>query len=116
VHLCGQAHEKAKAIAQTSAAHGTGPPHPDQQPGYRNAKAVQVWGSPSEDQSHAVSLGVFYMDNEANRRWVFKSDDPATLENINAVFVTIEPKGTSTKPTGKPFLYAYLRTAPTNHP
>jgi hypothetical protein len=88
----------------------------DQQPGYRNAKAVEVWGSPSEDQSHAVSLGVFYMDNEANRRWVFKSDDPATLENINAVFVTIEPKGTNTKPTGKPFLYAYLRTAPTNHP
>jgi hypothetical protein len=88
----------------------------DLQPGYRNAKAVEVWGSPSEDQSHPVSLGVFYMDNEANRRWTFKSDDAATLENINAVFVTIEPKGTNTKPTGKPFLYAYLRTAPTNHP
>jgi hypothetical protein len=88
----------------------------DKQPGYRNAKAVQVWGSPSEDQSHPVTLGVFYMDSEANRRWVFKSDDPATLENINAVFVTIEPKGINTKPTGKPFLYAYLRTAPPNHP
>ena len=88
----------------------------DQLPGYRNAKAVEVWGSSSENQSHPVNLGVFYMDNEANRRWAFKSDDAATLENINAVFVTIEPKGASTKPTGKPFLYAYLRTAPTNHP
>ena len=88
----------------------------DQLPGYRNAKAVQVWGSPSENQSHPVNLGVFYMDNEANRRWAFKSDDAATLENINAVFVTIEPKGANTKPTSKPFLYAYLRTAPTNHP
>ena len=88
----------------------------DQLPGYRNAKAVEVWGSSSENQSHPVNLGLFYMDNEANRRWAFKSDDAATLENINAVFVTIEPKGASTKPTGKPFLYAYLRTAPTNHP
>ncbi|MBZ5667553.1 MAG: hypothetical protein LAO30_23520 [Acidobacteriia bacterium] len=88
----------------------------DQQPGYRDAKAVQVWGSPSEDQSNAVNLGIFYLDSEANRRWVFKSDDPVTLENINAVFVTIERKGTNTKPTGKPFLYAYLRTAPANHP
>ncbi len=88
----------------------------DQLPGYRNAKAVEVWGSSSENQSHPVNLGVFYMDNEANRRWAFKSDDPATLENINAVFVTIEPKGANTRPTGKPFLYAYLRMAPTNHP
>ena len=88
----------------------------DQLPGYRNAKAVEVWGSSSENQSHPVNLGVFYMDNEANRRWAFKSDDAATLENINAVFVTIEPKGANTKPTSKPFLYAYLRTAPTNHP
>lgn len=88
----------------------------DQLPGYRNAKAVEVWGSSSENQSHPVNLGVFYMDNEANRRWAFKSDDVAMLENINAVFVTIEPKGANTKPTGKPFLYAYLRTAPTNHP
>jgi len=88
----------------------------DQLPGYRNATAVEVWGSSSENQSHPVNLGVFYMDNEANRRWAFKSDDAATLENINAVFVTIEPKPASTRPTGKPFLYAYLRTAPTNHP
>jgi hypothetical protein len=88
----------------------------DQQPAYRNANAFQVWGSPSEDQSRPVSLGVFYMDNELNRRWVFKSDDPEVLAQINAVFVTVEPNGESKTPSGKPFLYAYLRTAPANHP
>jgi hypothetical protein len=88
----------------------------DQQPGYHNAKAVQVWGSSSEDQSNAVNLGVFYLDSEVNRRWVFKTDDPAVLENINAVFVTIEPKEANAKLARKPFLYAYLRTAPANHP
>jgi hypothetical protein len=88
----------------------------DQQPGSRNAKAFQVWGSPYEDQSNPVSLGIFYMDSEANRRWVLKSDDPTTLAQINAVFVTVEPNGESKTPSGKPFLYAYLRTAPANHP
>lgn len=88
----------------------------DQPPGYRNAKAFQVWGSPSEDQSKPVSLGVFYKDSEANRRWVFKTDDPETLAQINAVFVTVETNGPSAAPTSKPILYAYLRAAPTNHP
>jgi len=88
----------------------------DQQPGPRDAKAYEVWGSPAADQSHPVSLGLFYMDSEANRRWVFKSDDPAVLAQINAVFVTVEPRGDHKTPTGKAFLYAYLRTAPPNHP
>ena len=56
------------------------------------------------------------MDNESNRRWVLKSDDPKVLEEIDAVFVTLEPKGGSRKPTNKPFLLAYLHTAPPNHP
>jgi hypothetical protein len=88
----------------------------DQQPGSHDANAFQVWGSPYEDQSSPVSLGVFYMDSEANRRWVFRSDDPTVLAQINAVFVTVEPKNDSRTPTGKAFLYAYLRSAPTNHP
>lgn len=88
----------------------------DQQPGSRNAKAFQVWGNSGEERSKALSLGVFYMDSESNRRWVFKSDDPAVLAQVNAVFVTFEPKGESKTPSGKPFLFAYLRTAPANHP
>jgi len=88
----------------------------DQMPGYKQAKAFQAWGREGQDGSKPVSLGVFYMDNETNRRWVLKSDDPKVLSQIDAVFVTVEPKGGSMKPSGKPFLYAYLHKAPLNHP
>jgi Anti-sigma-K factor rskA len=88
----------------------------DQMPSYRQAKAFQAWGREGQDGAKPVSLGIFYMDNEANRRWVLKSDDPKALAQIDAVFVTVEPKGGSTKPSGKPFLYAYLHKAPLNHP
>ncbi|MBZ5664170.1 MAG: anti-sigma factor [Acidobacteriia bacterium] len=88
----------------------------DKQPGYREAKAFQAWGRPSPSQSAPVSLGIFYMDNEANRRWALKFDDPKILDEISSVFVTVEPKGGSKKPTNKPFLLAYLHTAPPNHP
>ena len=55
------------------------------------------------------------MDNAANRRWVLKFDNPKVMEQIDAVFVTVEPKGGSDKPSGKQLMYAYLRTPP-NHP
>ncbi|MEI9978383.1 MAG: hypothetical protein WDN23_05180 [Edaphobacter sp.] len=86
------------------------------QPGYRDAKAFQAWGKPDSSSDKPISLGIFYMDNEKNKRWVLKSDDPATLAQINAIFVTVEPNGGSTKPTGKPFLEAYLHSLPPNHP
>jgi len=93
----------------------------DQQPAYRDAKArdskaFQVWGSAEHDNAKPVRLGLFYMDSEANRRWVFKSDDPNVLAQVNAVFVTVESKDGTKTPSGKPFLYAYLRAAPANHP
>ncbi len=88
----------------------------DREPGYREAKAFQAWGRPGSSQTTPVSLGIFYMDNESNRRWALKFDDPKVLDEINAVFVTVEPKGGSKKPTNKPFLLAYLHTAPPNHP
>jgi len=88
----------------------------DREPGYREAKAFQAWGRPGSSQTTPVSLGIFYMDNESNRRWALKFDDPKVLDEINAVFVTVEPKGGSKKPTNKPFLQAYLHTAPPNHP
>jgi len=36
------------------------------------------------------------MDNETNRRWVMRFDDPSSCE-IDAVFVTVEPRGGSRK-------------------
>jgi anti-sigma-K factor RskA len=60
-------------------------------------------------------MGIFYLDNETNRRWVLKFDDPATLAKIDTIFVTVEPKGGSQEPRGKPFLVASLASQP-NHP
>jgi hypothetical protein len=88
----------------------------DREPGYREAKAFQAWGRPGSSQTTPVSLGIFYMDNESNRRWALKFDEPKVLEEINSVFVTVEPKGGSKRPTTKPFLVSYLHTAPPNHP
>jgi anti-sigma-K factor RskA len=86
----------------------------DQQHGVRNA-AFQAWGLRGSDRASYVNMGMFYIDNEANRRWILKFEDPDTLAQINAVFVTMEPKGGSRKPSGKQLLFASLRTVP-NHP
>jgi peptidoglycan hydrolase CwlO-like protein len=90
----------------------------DLDPGLKNANAFQVWGRKElaqGTQARAKSLGILYLDNESNRRWVMRFDDAKQLEEIDAVFVTIEPHGGSPKPTSKPFLYALLRKE-VNHP
>jgi hypothetical protein len=88
----------------------------DQQPGFRNVRSFQAWGRQASSQAKPVSLGIFYIDNEANRRWALKYDNPKILDEINSVFVTVEPKGGSKKPTSNPFLVAFLKTAQPNHP
>jgi hypothetical protein len=90
----------------------------DRQPGVVNASTFQVWGqreTPQGEPASPMNLGILYMDNETNRRWVMRFDDPKQLTEIDAVFVTVEPKGGSHKPTNKPFLYALLRNQ-ANHP
>ena len=87
----------------------------DQQSGLKSASTFQAWGSHGSDREQATSLGVFYEDNLAKKRWVLKFDDPKKLEQINAVFVTVEPNGGSHKPSGKRLLFAYLKVDP-NHP
>jgi Putative zinc-finger len=87
----------------------------DQQTVAKNAGAFQVWGQRGESREHALNLGMFYQDNAAKKRWVLRLDDPKTLAQLDAVFVTIEPKGGSPKPSGSPLLFAYLRIDP-NHP
>jgi hypothetical protein len=87
----------------------------DQQSGIRETTTFQAWGRKGPDPTHAVNLGIFYADNAANKRWVLKSDDPKVLADIDAVFVTLEPHGGSSRPSGKPLLFAYLRVEP-NHP
>jgi anti-sigma-K factor RskA len=88
----------------------------DQQPKVERASIFQAWAREGSDKARPVSLGIFYVDSEANRRWALKASDPKLLAEINSVFVTVEPKGGSERPTGKPLLYAYLRTESPNHP
>ena len=87
----------------------------DKQPGLKRAAAFQAWGRRGADFEQALPLGILYLDNSSNRRWVLRLDDPKTIAKIDAVFVTVEPKGGSEKPSGKPLLFAYLKVAP-NHP
>lgn len=90
----------------------------DREPGVVNASTFQVWGqreAPQGEQPSPMNLGILYRDNESNRRWVMRFDEPKQLAEIDAVFVTVEPRGGSHKPTSKPFLYALLRNE-ANHP
>jgi hypothetical protein len=87
----------------------------DQAPGLKRASTFQAWGQRGPDKDRALSLGIFYEDNAANKRWVLKSNDPKTLAQIDAVFVTVEPDAHSRSPRGKQVLFAYLRIDP-NHP
>ena len=84
-------------------------------PGVKEASTFEAWGRRGPDWKQAYKLGVFYEDNKSKRRWVAKSTDKKTLDQIDAVFVTVEPSGGSQQPTGKPLLFAYLKVAP-NHP
>ena len=81
----------------------------------KRATAFQAWGRRGPDWKQALNLGIFYEDNASKKRWILKLDDPKTLAQIDAVFVTLEPHGGSNKPSGKPLLFAYLRVNP-NHP
>lgn len=87
----------------------------DRQPGVKKTSTFQAWGQDGPDRDRALNLGIFYQDGAAQRRWVLKFDDPRKLDQINAVFVTVEPHGGSEEPSGKRLLFASLRIEP-NHP
>ena len=87
----------------------------DEQTGLKRAATYQAWGRRGPDVQHAINLGVFYEDNVTKKRWILKCNDPKTLAQIDGVFVTVEPKGGSHKPTSKRLLFASLKIEP-NHP
>lgn len=87
----------------------------DQQASLKDANTFQAWGRRGADNQKALSLGVLYEDNVSKKRWVVRSNDPKTLKEIDAVFVTVEPNGGSQHPSSEPLLFAYLRVHP-NHP
>jgi hypothetical protein len=87
----------------------------DQQRGVKRASTFQAWGRRESDHKADVSLGLFYQDDASQKRWALKFNDAKTIAQIDAVFITVEPEGGSSKPSGKPLLFAYLRIDP-NHP
>lgn len=87
----------------------------DEQTGLKKAATFQAWGRRGPDVQRAINLGIFYEDNETKKRWILKCNDPKTLAQIDGVFVTVEPKGGSHKPTSKRLLFASLKIEP-NHP
>jgi hypothetical protein len=58
------------------------------------------FGVHATNPDSAVSLGIFYVDDQKQNRWVLKFEDPRVLAEIESVFVTVEPQGGSARPTG----------------
>lgn len=87
----------------------------DAQHALQETSTFQAWGRRGPNTQQALNLGVFYEDNASKKRWVLRANNPKSLEDIDAVFVTIEPNGGSQHPSGKQLLFAYLRISP-NHP
>jgi hypothetical protein len=77
--------------------------------------SFQAWGQLSDSSTHAVNLGIFFVDDPGQKRWMLRFDNPEILEKINAVFVTTEPRGGAAHPSGQKLMYAYLGHEP-NHP
>jgi hypothetical protein len=87
----------------------------DKQPGVKQASTFHVWGRTGPNDTKPLNLGILYLDSETSRRWALRVDNPEQLSRLDSVFVTIETRPQTDKPTGKPFLYASLRREP-NHP
>ena len=75
--------------------------------------SFQVWGQ--KESGSVNKLGVLFQDDQHQRRWVLKVNDPTVLHNISSVFVTIGPTHGAQEPQGKELLYAFLDMKP-NHP
>jgi hypothetical protein len=76
----------------------------------------RVWARQEGGDNKVRSMGIFYSDDKAQRRWVYKCNDPKILNEIDSVFVTLEPSGNdANRPKGQNLLYAYLRGQP-KHP
>lgn len=82
-----------------------------------NAKyAFEAWGERLGQPASVKSLGVLYVDDKDQKRWVLKVDDPRQLAAIDSVFVTLEPHdGAGEQPRGHKILYAFL-SGQANHP
>jgi len=85
------------------------------QKGSASKVSFQAWGQNQSASSNVKSLGVFHVDDQVQKRWVLRVDNPELLKSVESVFVTVEPSPGRDKPSGQKLLYAYLGTQ-ANHP
>ena len=72
--------------------------------------SMQAWGERSSSLSGSPkSLGILYSDSRNDTGWMLKFDDPEVISQIDTVFVTLEPKEGSLKPSGRRLLASYLK-------
>jgi predicted nucleic acid-binding Zn-ribbon protein len=78
--------------------------------------AYYVWGNKDGSVDTVRNLGTLGADDQQQKRWKLQVTDAAVLEDIDRVFVTVEPVGKlGPRPSGKRILTAYLG-GPVNHP
>ena len=85
------------------------------QKGSASKVSFQAWGQNQSVSSNVKNLGVFHVDDQVQKRWVLRVDNPELLKSVESVFVTVEPSPGRDKPSGQKLLYAYLGTQ-ANHP
>ncbi len=85
------------------------------QKGSASKVSFQAWGQNQSANSNVKNLGVFHVDDQVQKRWVLRVDNPELLKSVESVFVTVEPSPGRDKPSGQKLLYAYLGTQ-ANHP
>jgi hypothetical protein len=85
------------------------------QKGSASKVSFQAWGQNQSASSNVKNLGVFHVDDQVQKRWVLRVDNPELLKSVESVFVTVEPSPGRDKPSGQKLLYAYLGTQ-ANHP
>jgi archaellum component FlaC len=76
----------------------------------------QVWGKREGRSQAPQSLGILYVDEPSQNRWALQFENAEVLAAIDQVFVTMEPRGGSDKPTGKQLLSAAFLNESPNHP
>jgi len=85
------------------------------QKGSASKVSFQAWGQNQSASNNVKNLGVFHIDDQVQKRWVLRVDNPELLKSVESVFVTVEPSPGRDKPSGQKLLYAYLGTQ-ANHP
>ena len=85
------------------------------QKGSASRISFQAWGQSQRASNSVKNLGVFHVDDQVQKRWVLRVDNPELLKSVESVFVTVEPAPGRDKPSGQKLLYAYLGTQ-ANHP